>query len=84
VNKGTVEYEDVILPITDISLRDGTFLVVAGGPGPLAEYHGPARIIGPDGLLVQEGGHIDCPGAGIDQTYLLELTLTPESPEAAE
>jgi hypothetical protein len=82
VSKGTVEYQDVILAITDISLRDGGFFITAYGEGPLAEYHGPARIIGPDGLLVQDGGHVDCPAATKDQLVWLEMTCTPSDPVA--
>lgn len=80
--RGTVEYQDVILAITDISLRDGAFFLTAAGLGPCAEYHGPARIYGPDGVLVQDGGRIDCPEAGKDQELRLEMTLTPATPEA--
>lgn len=83
MRKGTVEYLDVILAVTDISLRDGAFLVVAVGPGPLDEYHGPVRLYGPDGLLVQDGGHADCPSVKRSGQLRLELALTPGSPEAA-
>lgn len=82
MTKGTVEYQDVILAITDIRLRDGNFLVTAEGLGPCAEYHGPFRIYGPDGVLVQEGGRTDCPAAGKGQFLRLEVVLTPESPQA--
>ena len=82
MNKGTIEYGDVILAITDISLRDGAFFVTAAGRGPLAEYHGPARIYGPDGVLVQDGGHFDCPAAAKNQSFRLEAICTPESPVA--
>jgi hypothetical protein len=78
MNKGTVEYQDVILAITDVRLGDGAILITATGTGPLAEYHGPIRIYGPDGLLVQEGGHADCPGAAKNQTLQLEVTYAPE------
>ena len=84
MNKGTVEYEDVILPIADITLRDGGFFAIATGHGPLAEYHGPARIIGPDGLLVTQGGHINVPAVAKHQVLRLEMDLTPESPYALE
>lgn len=33
-------------------------------------------------LLVQRGGHIDCPAVPGDKGFRLEITLTPESPEA--
>jgi len=82
MNKGTVEYEDAILAITDISLRDGAFVILAEGYGPLAEHHGPGRIYGPDGVLVQEGGHIDCPAAAKGQRARLIVTLTPSDPQA--
>ena len=84
MNKGTAEYQDVILAIEGISLRGGAFVILATGTGPLAEYHGPVRIYGPDGLLVQEGGHIDCPGVTKGQEFRLDLTCTPESPAALE
>ncbi len=82
MSKGTIEYEDAILAITDITLRDGAFLVTATAPGPLAAYRGPIRMYGPDGVLVQEGGYIDCPAADAHQHVTLEAVLTPESPVA--
>ena len=82
--KGTVEYEDIILSVTDIRLLDGAFLIIAEGWGPSAGYRGPARIYGPDGVLVQDGGTIDCPAATKDQRLRLEAVLTPESPRALD
>lgn len=80
--QGTVEYEEVILPIVGIGLRDGAFVVQAEGDGPADPWHGRVRVIGPDGVLVQQGGIIDCPAAEKGQRLRLELTLTPESPDA--
>jgi hypothetical protein len=82
MNKGTIEYQEVILSITEISLLEGSFLIIAVGKGPLAEYHGPARIIGPDGVLVQYGGHIDCPSAESGENLRLVMTMTPDDLEA--
>lgn len=82
MNKGTVEYQDVILAITDISLRDGAFFIIATGYGPADEYHGPIRLYGPDGLLVMYGGHADCPGVKKNHVLRLETTCTFDPLEA--
>ncbi len=82
MNKGTVGYPDDILFLGDITLRDGAFFVTASGPGPAPEHHGPMRLYGPGGVLVQDGGSFDVPAADSGQRIRAEVTLTPESPVA--
>lgn len=75
--KGSVEYENVILTIDDITLRDGMFIASCSGKGPAPEYHGPVRIYGTDGILVVIGGLLECPAARKEDRISVEMTMNP-------
>lgn len=80
--KGTIEFGDVIIPIVDIQIREGKFLITGKSKGPIPEYRGPASIYGADSMLLATGGEAECPAADKHQEVTMTLWVRFSTPVA--
>jgi hypothetical protein len=82
LNLGHVDAGGVILPVVQVDLLGGSFIVRIRRRGPLNAYSGPVSLYGSDGVLITRGGNLSWPVVARREELAAHLTCTPGSTEA--